>query len=204
MKRLTAQGKAKLSTEGTPARLTMLEGGTYPYPGFVTFVDTQVEPQTSVVRARAQFPNPESSLLPGQYASVTIGGHHAGGCDHDSQTAVMNTAQGHHGLHRGQGRHSHADAVKLGEIFGNEFIVDEGLEPGSVVVVEGTNKVRPGSPVQGKPVPRSLAGNGSPHSRFDHPAGRRRGRNHPHRSPRRRKRRQRQDPGGIAHVPDLK
>ncbi len=154
MKRLTAQGKAKLSTEGTPARLTMLEGGTYPYPGFVTFVDTQVEPQTSVVRARAQFPNPESSLLPGQYASVTIGGTMLVDVIMIPQTAVMNTAQGTMVYTVGKDGTATLTPVKLGEIFGNEFIVDEGLEPGSVVVVEGTNKVRPGSPVQGRPVPR--------------------------------------------------
>lgn len=154
MKRLTAQGKAKLSTEGTPARLTMLEGGTYPYPGFVTFVDTQVEPQTSVVRARAQFPNPESSLLPGQYASVTIGGTMLVDVIMIPQTAVMNTAQGTMVYTVGKDGTATLTPVKLGEIFGNEFIVDEGLESGSVVVVEGTNKVRPGSPVQGKPVPR--------------------------------------------------
>ena len=70
------------------------------------------------------------------------------------QTAVMNTAQGTMVYTVGKDGTATLTPVKLGEIFGNEFIVDEGLEPGSVVVVEGTNKVRPGSPVQGRPVPR--------------------------------------------------
>ncbi len=154
MKRLVAQGKAKVSTEGTPARLTMLEGGVYQYPGFVTFVDTQVEPQTSVIRARAQFPNPESSLLPGQYASVTISGTSLEDVIMVPQTAVMNTAQGTMVYTVGKDNVATLTPVTLGDIFGSEFIVTEGLEPGTVIVVEGTNKVRPGAPIQGKPVQR--------------------------------------------------
>lgn len=154
MKRLVAQGKAKISTEGTPARLTMLEGGVYQYPGFVTFVDTQVEPQTSVIRARAQFPNPESSLLPGQYASVTISGTSLEDVIMVPQTAVMNTAQGTMVYTVGKDNVATLTPVTLGDIFGSEFIVTEGLEPGTVIVVEGTNKVRPGAPIQGKPVQR--------------------------------------------------
>lgn len=154
MKRLVAQGKAKVSTEGTPARLAMLEGGVYQYPGFVTFVDTQVEPQTSVIRARAQFPNPESSLLPGQYASVTISGTSLEDVIMVPQTAVMNTAQGTMVYTVGKDNVAMLTPVTLGDIFGSEFIVTEGLEPGTVIVVEGTNKVRPGAPIQGKPVQR--------------------------------------------------
>lgn len=154
MKRLVAQGKAKVSTEGTPARLAMLEGGVYQYPGFVTFVDTQVEPQTSVIRARAQFPNPESSLLPGQYASVTISGTSLEDVIMVPQTAVMNTAQGTMVYTVGKDNIATLTPVTLGDIFGSEFIVTEGLEPGTVIVVEGTNKVRPGAPIQGKPVQR--------------------------------------------------
>ena len=154
MKRLVAQGKAKVSTEGTPARLAMLEGGVYQYPGFVTFVDTQVEPQTSVIRARAQFPNPESSLLPGQYASVTISGTSLEDVIMVPQTAVMNTAQGTMVYTVGKDNVATLTPVTLGDIFGSEFIVTEGLEPGTVIVVEGTNKVRPGAPIQGKPVQR--------------------------------------------------
>ena len=154
MKRLVAQGKAKVSTEGTPARLAMLEGGVYQYPGFVTFVDTQVEPQTSVIRARAQFPNPESSLLRGQYASVTISGTSLEDVIVIPQTAVMNTAQGSRQITVGKDNVATLTPVTLGDIFGSEFIVTEGLEPGTVIVVEGTNKVRPGAPIQGKPVQR--------------------------------------------------
>lgn len=159
MKRMVAQGKAKQSTEGTPARMSMLEGSLYQYPGFVTFVDTQVEPQTSVVRARAQFPNPEGELLPGQYASVTISGTSLINVLMIPQTAVMNTAQGtmvYTVAKDAEGKEDVATLtpVQLGEIFGNEFVVNGGLEPGTVVVVDGTNKVRPGAPVQCKPMPR--------------------------------------------------
>ena len=44
--------------------------------------------------------------------------------------------------------------IKLGEIFGNEFLLDGGLEPGTTIVVEGINKVRPDSPITPKLLPR--------------------------------------------------
>ena len=37
--------------------------------------------------------------------------------------------------------------VKLGQAYGGDFLVDEGLKPGERIVVEGTNKAQPGQPV---------------------------------------------------------
>lgn len=66
----------------------------------------------------------------------------------------MNTAQGTMVYTVGKDNVATLTPVTLGDIFGSEFIVTEGLEPGTVIVVEGTNKVRPGAPIQGKPVQR--------------------------------------------------
>ena len=38
-------------------------------------------------------------------------------------------------------------AVKLGQTYGGNFLVDDGLKPGERIVVEGTNKAQPGQPV---------------------------------------------------------
>jgi membrane fusion protein (multidrug efflux system) len=41
--------------------------------------------------------------------------------------------------------------VSLGETFGHDWIVNEGVKPGERVIVEGVQKVRPGMQVAVKP-----------------------------------------------------
>jgi len=42
-------------------------------------------------------------------------------------------------------------SVKVGELFGSLWVIEDGLKPGERVVVEGLQKVRDGEPV--KPMP---------------------------------------------------
>jgi membrane fusion protein (multidrug efflux system) len=51
--------------------------------------------------------------------------------------------------------------VTTGDRVGNSWIVEQGLRPGDRVVVEGQQKVRPGSKVQPQPyrAPESAAAN---------------------------------------------
>jgi membrane fusion protein (multidrug efflux system) len=41
--------------------------------------------------------------------------------------------------------------VKVGERIGSDWIITEGLKPGETIVVEGTQKARPGAVVNPKP-----------------------------------------------------
>ena len=50
--------------------------------------------------------------------------------------------------------------VKVGERVGTQWIVDEGLKAGEMVVVEGVQKVREGTPVNPKPIAVAAAGGG--------------------------------------------
>ena len=42
--------------------------------------------------------------------------------------------------------------VKMGQQQGNDWVVEEGLAPGDVVVVDGTQKLKPGTPVRAEPI----------------------------------------------------
>ena len=41
--------------------------------------------------------------------------------------------------------------VKMGQQQGSDWVVEEGLAPGDVVVVDGTQKLKPGTPVRIQP-----------------------------------------------------
>lgn len=155
-KRLESENRAKMSTENATAIMQLLEGEQYPEPGRVTFVDTKVDPATSAIHARAQFPNPDAALLPGQYASVSITGVTLQNAMMVPQNAVLQTAQGPMVYVLDKENKVHLTPIKLGEIFGNEFLLDGGLEPGSTIVVEGITKVRPDSKVTPQVLPRPV------------------------------------------------
>lgn len=152
MKRMEAQNKAVSYKEGAQVSLRLLEGEDYPITGVVTFIDTQVDPYTSVVRARAQFPNPYGVLLPGQYASATLRGTKLLDAVMIPQKAVMHTAAGPMVYVVDAENRATLNPVVLGNTFGSEFLLEGGLKPGDKIVVEGINKVIPDGTVVPKPM----------------------------------------------------
>lgn len=153
-KRLVAERRATMTMQEAYASMQMLEDERYLPIGKVSFVDTKVDPGTSAVHARAWFPNPEGSLMPGQYAAVTISGMTLIDAMMVPQNAVLQTAQGTMVYVVDKENKAQLIPVRLGEVFGNEFLLNGGLEPGTTIVVEGINKVRPGSPITPRPLPR--------------------------------------------------
>jgi membrane fusion protein, multidrug efflux system len=63
-------GKAKASQ--APVKLVLENGREYAQPGKLLFNDLAVDPATGSVGLRAEFPNPERSLLPGQFVTVRL------------------------------------------------------------------------------------------------------------------------------------
>src|SRR6185312_2897122 len=47
------------------------DGSTYAQPGVLDFSDTSVNPATGAVNLRATIPNPQRTLLPGMYVTLT-------------------------------------------------------------------------------------------------------------------------------------
>ncbi|QYK00640.1 efflux RND transporter periplasmic adaptor subunit [Shewanella psychrotolerans] len=62
------EGKA---VEGFVA-ITLPDHSAYPYLGDVRFTDPSVNPETGTFQVRAELPNPNKELLPGQYTNVRI------------------------------------------------------------------------------------------------------------------------------------
>ena len=72
---LAAEGRLALPAEGRyKARLRLLDGSMYKGEGEVTFMDSQVQPSTGVIKARAVFANADRSIMPGQYVRLYMDG----------------------------------------------------------------------------------------------------------------------------------
>lgn len=152
MREMEAGGRAVSYGKGSVAELRLMEGVEYGRQGVVVFLDTQVESSTSAVRAKARFPNPDGTLMPGQFAIVRVGGARLVSALMLPQEALMQTERGPEVCVLDEENRASFVPVTTGPAFGSFFLVEKGLEAGQKVVVQGQNKVTPG----GKTAPKLL------------------------------------------------
>lgn len=138
---------------GVKAKLTLVteDGRTYPHTGQLLFSEATVDPQSSSVILRAQFPNPQQTLLPGMYVRVRLEQGVRAGTITVPQQAVMRTLDGSIVMTVGADGKVAPRPVKTDGAYGTNWIIASGLKAGDVVIVEGLQKVKPGAPVKALP-----------------------------------------------------
>ncbi|WP_334177174.1 efflux RND transporter periplasmic adaptor subunit [Pseudoxanthobacter sp.] len=155
---LVESGRVVMKTPGRlSVQLTQPDGEPYPVAGFVDFTDRNVDLQTGTIRARAEFANPDSMLLPGQFVRAAIGGMTLKDAVLIPQKAVMQGPMGTFVYTVGPESKAVITPVELGREVGQDWIIRAGLKGGEQVIVSGVMKVRPGAPVK----PESVAPTGA-------------------------------------------
>ena len=146
---------------GAKAKLTLAteDGRPYDYPGQLLFSEAVVDPASSSVILRAQFPNPQRTLLPGTYVRVRLEQGMRAGAIVVPQQAVMRTADGSMVMTVDGNGIVAPRPVKTEGAYGNSWIISSGLNHGDQVIVEGLQKARPGAKVN--PTPWSPVDTGS-------------------------------------------
>jgi membrane fusion protein (multidrug efflux system) len=135
-----------------PVRVVMEDGNELPKSGKLLFSDISVDPTSGQILLRAEVPNQEGLLLPGQYVRVRLSQAELPSAILLPQQAVTRTGQGDTVTVVGADGKPAPRPVKVGAAQGNQWVVLEGLKPGEQVVVDGFQKMMaPGAPV--KPVP---------------------------------------------------
>lgn len=132
---------------GYVASLALSDGTVFPHKGAVTFIDSQEDPSTASVRARASFPNPDNALYPGQFVRAVLEGAVIKNAVAVPQSAVLATQQGTICFTLDENNQAVLKPVVVSGNLGNLAIIEKGLEKGDRLIVEGILKVRPGSPV---------------------------------------------------------
>lgn len=127
--------------------VTLADGMEYPYRGLVDFADPQVDPKTGTFSVRAEMPNPDRELLPGQFTKVKL----LMDIREDAiavPTKAIEIEKG--GAYIFVVR---ADSVverrfiETGPEFGNYTIVERGIANGENIVSEGYHKLKHGMKV---------------------------------------------------------
>lgn len=140
------QEQGRLKSDGTVAEITLADGTVYQTKGVITFIDKQVNTNTSVVAARAEFVNPDLFVLPGQFVRVTLSGMELVNAILIPQQAVIQTQKGSMVVVIGEGDKAEMRPVDLGDNYGDSFLLNKGVKAGERIVVEGGNKAVPASP----------------------------------------------------------
>ena len=144
------RGETERALEGADAtvRLRLADGSYYGETGELKAAEPNVNPQTGVVTLRMQFDNPDLLLLPGMYVQVEMPVEVVEGAYLVPQEGVVRDRRG-----RPMAWVVNDDGVieerALGLIqdHGNDWVIDEGLNPGDRIVVSGFQKTAPGATV---------------------------------------------------------
>ncbi|WP_076073287.1 efflux RND transporter periplasmic adaptor subunit [Sphingomonas montana] len=137
--------------------LSLEDGTPYGPTGRLDFLDMAVDESTGTVSLRAEFPNPNRYLLPGQFVRAKV----RGGIDSRGitvpQRAVQIGPKGASVLVVGQNNVATLREIRLGDLQGSNWVVTDGLRPGDRVIVNGGQKAQPGSPVRVAGAPPAAA-----------------------------------------------
>jgi RND family efflux transporter MFP subunit len=125
-------------------QLILADGSTYAREGAFDFADRQVDEGTGAIRIAARFPNPNNILRPGGYAKVRAVIRFERGVVLVPQRAVSQLQGGYQVAVVGSENKVVIRTVRIGEAFGADQIVTEGLNTGDRVIAEGIQKVRVG------------------------------------------------------------
>ena len=127
--------------------VTLADGSVYPHRGLVDFASPQVDPATGTFSVRAEMPNPDHVLLPGEFTRVRV--------LKDVRTDAISVPAKAVEIERG-GAYIYVvrpDSVverrfvETGPEAGNNIIIERGVAAGENIVTEGFHKLRHGMKV---------------------------------------------------------
>jgi multidrug efflux system membrane fusion protein len=108
-------------------------------------MDNQIDPTTGTVKLKAQFPNEDGSLFPNQFINVRLHLDTLHGATIVPSAAIQRGVQGTFVYVLKEDKTVALRLVKVGTSEGENVMIDSGVSPGEVVVVEGSDRLRDGA-----------------------------------------------------------
>ncbi len=130
--------------------ITLADNTVYPHKGLVDFAEPQVDPRTGTFSVRAEMPNPNRVLLPGQFTKVKL---LLDVREHSTVVPMKSVIIEKGGAYIFVMRRDSTVErrfIELGPEFQNQVVVERGLVANENIVTEGFHKLTPGMKV--KPV----------------------------------------------------
>jgi len=145
----TDAGRLVLPQDGRfEVMVRLADGSVYARTGRLAFADIRISGQTGTSDARAELPNPEGRLRPGQFVRVTLNGATRPNAVLVPQRAVLEGPQGKFVYVVDEKSTAQARPVEVGEWAGSDWIITGGLKAGERVIIDGVMRIGPGAPVK--------------------------------------------------------
>jgi membrane fusion protein (multidrug efflux system) len=128
--------------------VTLADGTTHGKQGKLDFTDVRVNPATGTIEARADLPNADGMLRPGQFVRVRLTGATRPNALTVPQRAVLEGPKGKFVYVVNAESKVEARPVAVGEWAGEAWVIDSGIAAGDKVVTDGVMKIGPGAPVR--------------------------------------------------------
>ncbi len=152
-RRLAEAGKRTSARETRiPAKLALLDESEFPHQGYIDYIEPRMDPSTGTLRARGVFSNPNELLSPGFFARLRVPGSppyqgllvpdRAIGTDQGQKFVWIAKDDGSAEYRR----------IVPGTAAGQMRVISEGLQPGEWVIIEGIQKIRPGTKIEAERV----------------------------------------------------
>jgi len=138
----------KLVKKGLDVKVRVGGQRAHPHTGRITFVDNTVESTTSTVLVRADVPNPEETILPGEYVKVEVNIGDYAGAIVIPEAAVVEAQEGSRVLVVDDQNKAQLAVVKTLDVYQGLVVIESGLNEGQNVIVKGVQLARPGQVVK--------------------------------------------------------
>jgi len=145
LRELPAGASARAQIEKIPVQMGTVDDTATPITGHLQLVDNQVDARSGTVRVRAVFDNTDGALMPGQFAHLRMGAVKAEPALMINERAVGTDQSKKFVMVVGPDDKAAYREVTLGANVDGLRIVTSGLKPNERVVVNGLQRVRPGS-----------------------------------------------------------
>jgi RND family efflux transporter MFP subunit len=151
VRQLIREGKAQSRRDGeVPVLLALANEAGYPHQGTINFVDNQVNPQTGTLRLRGVFSNQDEVLTPGLFVRVRVPIGEAHRALLVTERAI-DTDQGQKILYVVNDKNEVISRpISMGALHDGLRVIEDGVQPGERVIVNGLLQVRPGITVEPK------------------------------------------------------
>ena len=148
--------RRRMSVGPVPVRVMTADSATIAEAGTLSFLDNAVDSLTGSVTAKARFGNGSRALWPGEYVRVIVQLDLKTGATAVPSSAVLNGQEGTYVYVVDNQHNVHVRPVSIGQAVGDLTVIDQGVAPGEVVVVDGQSRLMPGAKVEAKERPTSL------------------------------------------------
>lgn len=144
--------------EDTAVTILLEDGSRYKHEGELNFADVSVDPSTGSYSLRVTVPNPQHLLMPGMYVRAVLSSAILDDGLLVPQQGITRDPRGNaNALVVREDGTVEQRSVEVSRTVGDQWLVNDGLQAGDRVIVEGLQKVQPGMPVDAGEAPASAA-----------------------------------------------